>query len=305
MKRIENVTIIGVGLIGGSLALALKEAGFAGRITGCDNAAALRNAGSRGALDAAEEDPQTAIRDADLVVLAAPVRANLDLLTSIAPHLPVHSLVTDVGSAKRELVLRAGELFGAGSLRRLLGGHPIAGREVSGVEHADASLFRGAPWVLTPSGGRHALLAPEFSRGLHREFIELLERIGARVVITTPENHDRVLAFTSHLPQLVSTALASTVGDELGGRIELRDLSGRGLREMIRLAKSDPQLWSEITASNAANIRDALLVMEQHLAALRESLGAPGFQEKFKQGSTFDPDAEPSPADGTDPPRFD
>ena len=305
MKRIENITITGVGLIGGSFALALKQAGFHGSIVGCDSQAALRAASACGALDVAEEDPITAVRNADLIVLAAPVRANLSVLSAIASHLPADCLITDVGSTKGEVVIRAGELFGKESLRHFLGGHPIAGREVSGVEHADAALFRGAPWVLTPPGGRHALIAPEFSRGLHREFISLLESIGARVVITTPENHDRVLAFTSHLPQMIATALATTVAQELEGRLELRDLSGRGLREMIRLAKSDPQLWAEITSSNAANIRDALNRMEQNLAALRESLDTPAFQELFRKGSALDPDAEPTAADDTDPPRFD
>jgi prephenate dehydrogenase len=304
MKRIENVTIIGVGLIGGSFALALKQTGLRGRITGCDSSPALESAGSRGVLDVAEADPVAAVRDADLVVLAAPVRANLEVLASIAPHLSPNCLVTDVGSTKQEMVSRSAELFGNDSLRRFLGGHPIAGREVSGVEHADAELFRGAPWVLTPPGGRHALIAPEFSRSLHREFIELLEKIGARVVITTPENHDHVLAFTSHLPQLVSTALAVTVSEELDDKLGLRDLSGRGLREMIRLAKSDPQLWAEITGSNAANIRDALTSMEQNLAALRESLGTPEFLELFRKGKALDPDAEPQASFENDPPQF-
>jgi len=304
MKRIENVTIVGVGLIGGSFALAIKQAGFSGKITGCDNAAVLRTAGAHGALDRSEEDLVAAVRDADLVVVAAPVQANVALLATIAPHISPDSLITDVGSTKSEIAVNAKELFGSDALRKFLPGHPIAGREVSGVENADAMLFRGAPWVLTPVGGRRALIAPEFSLGMHREFIEMLESIGARVVVTTPERHDRVLAFTSHLPQLVSTALATTVQRELGGRSELRDLSGRGLREMIRLAKSDPQLWSEISASNIENIQEALSLMERNLAALRESLGTQGFRQLFEEGIALDPDAEPAPANDTDPPHF-
>jgi prephenate dehydrogenase len=232
------------------------------------------------------------------------VQTNLELLSMIAPHLPSESLVSDVGSTKSKIVTLAQQLFGNESLRRFLPGHPIAGREVSGVEHAEPELFRGAPWVLTPKGGRHALIAPEFSRGMHREFIELLESIGARVVVTTPEKHDRVLAFTSHLPQLVATALATTVQSELGASPELRDLSGRALREMIRLAKSDPRLWADITASNSSNIREALAAMERDLAALRESLATPDFQRLFRQGTELNPDAESSSADDTDPPSF-
>jgi prephenate dehydrogenase len=304
MKRIENVTIIGVGLIGGSFALALKQAGFKGKITGCDRAAALREAGGCGALDLSNEDPVSAIQRAELVVLAAPVRANIEILSKIATHVPADAMITDVGSTKAEIVAHARQILGKDSLRRFLPGHPMAGREVSGVEHSDPELFRGVPWILTPEGGRQALIAPEFSRGMHREFIDLLESIGARVVITTPEKHDRVLAFTSHLPQLVSTALATTVEAELGGKPELRDLSGRGLREMIRLAKSDSQLWSEITESNAENIRDALTAMESNLAGLRESLSAPAFQRLFEQGRKLDPDADTTEVENTEPPNF-
>ena len=304
MKRIENVTIIGVGLIGGSFALALKQADFKGKITGCDNAAALREAGAFGALDYSNEDAVAAVRCAELVVLAAPVKTNVEILAKIATLVPAEALITDVGSTKAEIVARALQIFGGDSLRRFLPGHPMAGREVSGVGHADPELFRGAPWVLTPQGGRHALIAPEFSRGMHREFIEILESIGARVVITTPEKHDRVLAFTSHLPQLVSTALATTVESELGGKPELRDLSGRGLREMIRLAKSDPQLWSEITESNGKNVREALSAMERNLAKLRESLSTADFQRLFEQGRRLDPDADATEVENTDPPNF-
>ncbi len=274
MKRIENVTIVGVGLIVGSFALALKQAGFSGKITGCDSSAVLHTADAFGALDLSEEDIVAAVQNADLVVLGAPVRTNLALLATIAPHIPSDSLITDVGSTKTEIAGRAKDLFGSDALRKFLPGHPIAGREVSGVEHGDAALFRGAPWALTPQGG------------------------------PTPEKHDRVLAFTSHLPQLISTALATTVQSELGGRPELRDLSGRALREMIRLAKSDPQLWSEISTSNSDNIREALSLMERNLAALREGLGTQRFQRLFQEGSVLDPDAEPSAADDADPPHF-
>jgi len=304
MTRIENITIIGTGLIGGSLALALKQAGFTGMIVGCDRADRLHAAGARGALDASETDATIAVRNSQLTVLAAPVQANLELLSQIAPHVPPGALITDVGSTKAEIAHRAGELFGKDALLRFLGGHPISGRELSGVEHSDAAMFRGAPWVLTPTGGRHALIAPELSRGVHGEFMMLLESIGAVTVVTTPEKHDRVLAFTSHLPQMVSTALAATVEGELGGQKELRDLSGRALREMVRLAKSDPQLWAEVAASNAANLRQALESMERNLAALRQALGTADFVRLFEDARRLDPDADPRPSDDFDPPVF-
>ena len=147
------------------------------------------------------------------------------------------------------------------------------------------------------------MIAPEFSRGVHREFMQMIESAGARLVVTSPEKHDQVLAFTSHLPQLVSTALAMTVGSELAGKAELRDFSGRALREMTRLAKSDPQLWDEIAKSNRDNLQSALQSMEKNLAALRGALGGDEFMNLFERGRAFDPDAKPETSD-TDPPKF-
>jgi prephenate dehydrogenase len=304
MKRIERVTIIGVGLIGGSFSLALKKAGFKGTILGCDSSATLRTAVARGVLDEVEEDRQIAVRQSDLIVLAAPVQENIRLLSAIAPVVPHDALITDVGSTKVEIAGMASRLLGDEALKQFLPGHPIAGREVSGVAHADADLFRGAPWALTPQGGRQALIDPELSRGAHRQFIEMLESIGARIVVTSPEKHDRILAFTSHLPQMVSTALATVVNHALGGQKEVPHLSGRALREMIRLAKSDPQLWKGIADSNSANLKAALSDMEQTLAALREAIGTADFTRLFQQGGGFDPDADNVPADDADPPRF-
>ncbi len=305
MSRIENITIIGVGLIGTSLALALKQAGFSGTILGSDRAEALHEAGARGAIDVSAADPVEAVRKAALVVLAAPVRTNIEILKKIAPHLPEGSLITDVGSTKQDIAKAAEDMFGADALRRFLPGHPIAGKEFSGAANADASLFRNATWVLTPTGGRHALIAPEFSRGVHREYLAMLESIGARVVVTTPEKHDRVLAFTSHLPQLVATALANAVKGELADSAELRDLSGRALREMTRLAKSDTQLWSEVAAANSQNIRDAIDAVHRHLGRLRDSVGTADFEAIFDAARDFDPDAQPKTKDDSEPPRFD
>ncbi|HYE25303.1 MAG TPA: prephenate dehydrogenase [Clostridia bacterium] len=301
--KIQSITVIGLGLIGGSIALALKQGGFEGTIVGCDFPDVLAVAGRRGAIDAAEQDRVRAVSSSQLVVLAAPVAANRKLLGEIAPHVPEGALITDAGSTKADISAEAGAVFGPNFLRRFLPGHPMAGKEVSGMEHADAGLFRNAPWVLTPPGGRNALIDPALSRGVHSEFIAWLERIGARVVVTTAETHDRVLAYTSHLPQVLSTALAACVSEAVGEEPALRELSGRALRDMIRLAKSNPQVWAEISAANRENLGEAIERLERQLAALRTALGTEIFREEFARARQFDPDAE-LVRDDTDPPKF-
>lgn len=301
--KIESIAVIGLGLIGGSFALALKQAGFKGKIIGCDRPEALAAAGRRGAIDIAEQEPVRAVSSSQLVVLAASVATNRRLLGEIAPHVPEGALITDVGSTKADIAAEASAAFGNNFLRRFLPGHPIAGKELSGIEHADADLFRNAPWVLTPPGGRNALIDPALSRGVQSEFIAWLEKIGARVVVTTPEKHDRILAYTSHLPQILSTALAACVSEALGEDPALRELSGRALRDMIRLAKSNPQVWAEISAANRENLGEALERLERQLAGLRISLGTDEFRESFARAREFDPDAE-LVKDDTDPPKF-
>jgi len=301
---ISRVAILGTGLIGSSFALALKQRATDLRIVGCDRPEVLTRARAAGIIDDAESNPVEAIAGCQLILLAAPVQANLELLRTIAPHLPPDALVTDAGSTKAGITALATELFGGDALRRFLPGHPIAGKEVSGVEHADGNLFVDASWVLTPEQGLHALIAPEFSRGLHAEFMRLLETIRARIVVTTPAEHDRVLAYTSHLPQLVATALAATLLDAMQNQPGLRELSGRALREMTRLAASDPRMWSDIASQNRANLASALREMEQALARLRLSLGTEEFTHEFERARRFDPDATLALKESTDPPKF-
>jgi len=301
---ISRVAILGTGLIGSSFALALKKRAAGLCIVGCDCFAVLARARAAGVIDEAELNPIRAIAGCQLILLAAPVRANLELLRTIAPHLPPDALVTDAGSTKASITALATELFGSDSLRRFLPGHPIAGKEVSGVEHADGDLFTDASWVFTPEQGLHALIAPEFSHGLHAEFMRLLETIGARIVVTTPAEHDCVLAYTSHLPQLVSTALAATLLDAVQNQPGLSELSGRAVREMTRLAASDPHMWSDIASQNRANLVSALREMEQALARLRESLGTEEFTREFERARRFDPDATLAADADTDPPKF-
>lgn len=303
---IDQFTIIGTGLIGGSFGLALKQHGFAGRIVGCDKPEVLIRAEKRGAIDRGEQDPLRAAAGSQVVVLATPVMTIMDMLSRIGSAIQPGTLLTDTGSTKATIAQHAAQTFGNDALARFLPGHPIAGKEHGGIDEADADLFSGATWVLTPSGGVQAIVSPEFTRGVHGQFMWWLERIGARVVVLKPEQHDRLCAFTSHLPQMVSTALAATVNDAVGNEPALPALAGGGLRDTIRLAASDYAMWRDIALTNTKYLGDALLRMEQALAHIRENLRNRELQAEFENAHKLDLETAPElrSKDDTDPPRF-
>jgi prephenate dehydrogenase len=303
MQKIERIAVVGTGLMGASFALAIRAAGFKGAVVGCDSPAVLDQARAAGAIDEGSPDPVTAVKGAQLVLLATPVVASLKLLRTLAPHTE-HALMTDVGSTKLMLADEADALFGKRSLQRFLPGHPMAGREFSGVAAAEATLFQDATWILTPRGGHQALAAPEFSRGIHAEYMRMLESIGARLIAITPEKHDRMLAYLSHLPQMLSTALAAAVMDELGDEPSVHLLTGGGLKGMVRLAASDPAMWTSIAETNKENINDALRAVEREIELLRKSLGSEAFRKEFERARRFNPSAPPPEADDTEPPKF-
>jgi prephenate dehydrogenase len=303
---VEQITIIGTGLIGGSLGLALKRAGFRGRIVGCDRAEVLARARELGAVDAGEVATEAAVLGSDVIVLATPVLAILDLMAKLAPVMPEDSLLTDTGSTKLEIVRQAERVFGGAAASRFLPGHPMAGKERGGIDEADEGLFAGATWVLTPAGGTQAMVSPEFTRGRHGEWIELLESIGARIVVLEPERHDRMCAYTSHLPQMVSTALASAVVDATNNDAAISALAGGGIRGMVRLAAGDYSMWRDIALTNTKNLQDALLQLEQKLAHIRENLKTRELQAEFDRAHELDLDTPPEERnkDDTNPPRL-
>ena len=266
MSSIRQITIVGTGLIGGSFALALKEHGFRGRIVGCDRAPVLERARERGAVDAGHTNPSDAARGSQIVVLATPVGAIIDLIERLGPVLPPRTFLTDVGSTKRQVVARALDVFGANAGRRFLAGHPMAGKEHAGVEFADPDLFRGAAWFFTPTPGQNIY------GGISGDFLEWVEKIGARIASMDPTEHDRLCAWISHLPQMISTALAAALVDEFGEAAPLLEAGGRALREMTRISSSPYSMWRDIALTNKENIQDALLKLEQRLAQIRENL---------------------------------
>ena len=273
----KQVTIIGTGLIGGSLGLALKKRHLAGKIVGCDRAPVLERAQECGAIDAGTANPADAVRGSDLVVLATPVIPSLDLIDRLGPALPAKTLVTDVGSTKVEVVRHAAKSFGRNAGNRFLAGHPMAGKENAGVEFADADLFEGAAWLFTPLPGQNV------HAGLCGEFIHCAEKMGARIAVVDPAEHDRFCAWISHLPQMISTALAATLVDEFGPDAPVLDIGGRALREMTRISGSPYSMWRDIAITNRNNIGDALQKLEQRLAHIRENLDSKQLADEFER----------------------
>ena len=274
---IRQITIIGTGLIGGSLALALRKKKFAGRIVGCDREGTLERARMRGAIDDGTVDPGDAVRGSQVVVLATPVMAICDLIDRIGPVLSSKALLTDVGSTKTAVVERALKMFGKSAGKRFLAGHPMAGKEMSGVDFADADLFQNAVWFLTP------LPEQNLNEGLIAEFTGWIDAIGARIAMLPAEEHDRLCAWISHVPQMMSTALAAALVEEFGPEAPLLSAGGRALREMTRISGSPYSMWRDIAISNKKNLADALWKVEQRLAHIRENLATRQLADEFEQ----------------------
>ena len=274
---IRQITIIGTGLIGGSLGLALKKHRFSGRIVGCDRAPVLGRAREKGAIDSGNTHPADAARGSQVIVLATPVGGILEMIQRLGPVLPAKTLLTDVGSTKAEVVARAKAVFGKQTGVRFLAGHPMAGKEQSGVEFADPDLFQGAAWFVTP------LPEQRIYGGLSGEFLEWVEAIGGRIASLDASAHDQLCAWISHLPQMISTALAATLVDEYGEDAPLLEAGGRALREMTRVASSPYSMWRDIALTNKKNIQKALLKLEQRLAHLRENLDTRELAMEFER----------------------
>jgi prephenate dehydrogenase len=250
MKRRPVVAVIGLGLVGGSLARALTRAGQ--RVIGVDRPAVRRRALAARAVTEAVADPREAAAVADVVVLAAPPRANRALLRRLAGLGRV--VLTDVGSVKAGIVADARRL----RLRRFVGGHPIAGTEGAGFAASSPDLFRGHAWVLVPGPDRRAFRAVR----------ALVRTVGARPVVLSAAEHDRVLGHLSHLPQVVAWALMETARGDAATARRL-SLAGPGFRDMTRLAASPKALWREILVENEREVRRALATFRRRLGRLR------------------------------------
>jgi prephenate dehydrogenase len=259
---VRTVAIAGVGLIGGSLGFALKKHSLAGRVLGVSSPGTIAKALRLGAIDEGVTLEEAAAR-ANVLVLAQPISGILQALASLRTN----AFVTDVGSTKAAIVAAAG------ALPDFLGGHPMAGKASRGVEEADADLFRGRPWLLTPTG-------PPSPRSL--EWLVTVERLGAHATMLSPDEHDRLVAMSSHVPQLLSTALAASLDGT-----EAYRTAGPGLESMTRLAQSSYDIWQDILATNGEEIRAALDRTLAELADLRARLGEDAAGEAFARAQRF------------------
>jgi prephenate dehydrogenase len=269
----KTVAIFGVGLIGGSFGLALRKAGFDRDIVGVSSPRTIEAALTVGAINGSMS-PEEAAANADLIYLAQPVDQILITLEAIGSIVRPECLVTDAGSTKAAIVERAGRTVAAA---RFLGGHPMAGKEQRGIGAADADLFRGRPYVLTPTNSE--------ATPIEMEFRDWLGRLGANVLEMTVSEHDKTVALTSHLPQLVSTALAATLAEKSNAHIDL--VFGSGLLDMTRLALSSPELWLSILSTNKKEVTMALDDFLARVTILRNALQTDSLAEQFALGNRF------------------
>jgi prephenate dehydrogenase len=254
----RSIAIVGVGLIGGSVGLALRrKAGFTGEILGVSSARTIDEAVEVGAIDRGVSLEEAAAT-ADVLYLAQPIAGIIATLHRLRGLVRPDCLVTDAGSTKVQIMEAARDL------PRFLGGHPMAGKESRGVSSADPNLFEGRTYVFTPQTGVDTELA-------NCEFVSWMSLCGAVPVILQATVHDRIVAFTSHLPQLSSTALAAIIGSQVTQDAQLA-VSGSGLKDATRLALSSWDIWADIVDTNRANIAHALDVYIDKLTRMRENL---------------------------------
>jgi prephenate dehydrogenase len=281
MKR---VLIVGTGLIGASVGLALKTNGFEGSVVGWDqDAVELEIALRRGAIDETLSSRDEVLEtDAEVIVLATPVLPILDWILKLGGVLGEGRLVTDVGSTKREIALMGSSEFNRPGRARFLAGHPMAGKELGGAALAEAELFRGATWLFCPAANEGELEA---------KWRSWVVRFGAVVRELDPERHDEVCAWVSHLPQMMSTALAALLEDTFAGDVEgmaaVQAIGGRALRETTRLGASPYSMWRDVAMTNTEAIAATLSALEQRLAQVRENLRTPELRDEFATANKF------------------
>jgi prephenate dehydrogenase len=254
----QRIGIVGLGLIGGSIALRARELWPAGLVIAVDHKDVLETAMRLHAIDVAADDP-IVLAEADLVVLAAPVRQNIGRLAELDEYIRQPAVITDTGSTKRAIVAAARALPPRFTF---IGGHPLGGAATSGLEHARPDLFAGRPWLLTPTGDAAGEALEKLSA--------FVRALGAEPRAIGVEAHDRLLAFLSHLPQLTASALMRVVGEAVG--LDGLGLAGRGLADTTRLASSPADIWTDIAATNADEIGPALDALLELLQELRRDL---------------------------------
>lgn len=270
----RRAAIIGTGLIGGSFGLALRRHFPEVAISGFDRADVLQRAIARGAAQQAAPTIEDAVRGADLIYIALPIGATTAALSAIAAAAGTEALVTDSCSAKAIICKEAAAHFKKAA--RFIGGHPMAGKEISGIDNADAELFAGAAYALIGSE------ESETSDPRARNFVELIRAFGAKPVWCDAETHDWAVGIVSHLPQLLAVAVARTVSNELDETRLPLTLAGKGLQDMLRLAGSPYSVWRDVFIANRENVSRAVDRLAQEIDHLRRSLSSKELEEEFR-----------------------
>jgi len=272
MEGFRRITIMGLGLMGGSMALGLKQRGFKGEIIGWDHSLeTLEKAKSSGAVDRVCEEPRDAVKETELVVLATPVGAYSEILEKTAPFLPKNVIVTDVGSVKGSVKRVMDNQLPKGIA--FIGGHPMAGSEKSGFTAADPDLYRKAKYFLTPG--------PDIEKAALDKMVGFVEALGAQPVVVDTEEHDRIVALVSHIPQLSAVLLASMLeGEEVQ---EYRTFAAGGFKDSTRIASGDPRMWKDIFLLNKQEVLSGIETLEGLLMEFKTHLEEGNDEEIFSR----------------------
>ena len=274
-----KITIIGVGLIGGSLGLALKEKKPNFKIVGVDKPEIIKKAIARGAIDEGTVNLEEGTKEADIVIIATPVKTILDLLPKINPFLKRGCLVTDTGSTKGQVVERANKVLSKDVF--FVGGHPMAGSEKCGIESANPHLFQDRTYILTPTK-KSNLIAID-------KIFSLIKMIDANRLILDPLEHDRIVGAVSHLPQIIAVSLINTIGelDLLGSNNNYFKAVGEGFKDMTRIASSPYKIWEDICETNQENILEMIQKFRNYLGVIEDKLknNPSSLKEEFQKAS--------------------
>ena len=275
----KKITIIGVGLIGGSLGLALKEKELNFKIVGVDKQEVIKKAIARGAIDEGTVNLEEGIEEADVVIIATPIKTILDLLPKISPFLKKECLVTDTGSTKVKIIEKANQVLPQDV--HFIGGHPMAGSEKYGIDSADPHLFQDKTYILTPTN-KSNLIAIE-------KIFLLINMIGAKRLILDPLDHDRIVGVVSHLPQIMAVSLINMVNiltQEENNNNYFKAIGG-GFKDMTRIALSPSKIWEDICETNQETIVEMIQEFRSYLGVIEDKLknNPHSLKEEFQKAS--------------------
>lgn len=275
----KKITIIGVGLIGGSLGLALKEKKANFKIVGIDKQEIIEKAIARGAIDEGTVNLKEGIEEADIVIIATPVKTILNLLTQINPFLKKGCIVTDTGSTKQQIVQKANKVLSKDIF--FIGGHPMAGSEEYGIDSANSYLFQDKTYILTPTKKSNLIAIEKIS--------SLIKMIGGKRLILNSLEHDRIVGTVSHLPQIMAVSLVNMVSELVRKENNNNYFKavGEGFKDMTRIASSPYKIWEDICDTNQENILEMIQEFRNYLEVIEDKLknDPSSLKEEFQKAS--------------------